>query len=496
MKTKQVCCLMLALLMIVSAFVGCADNATDEPHSTDTNAVSNEASEEETELETDPVQNALDALKDTVDWEGKNFGVLYADGVAGYDRELEAENIGDGDTDNAGILNDAVYERNTRFEEYCNLNFVPIPTTADGFSTKLIGEIQAATGDFVLMTHSASATASLAVSGYLYDLLDLNINYDQPWWDEGPQSFSLKGHIYMMNGPFNFVDDDVTFVMMFNKDLGQTYKIANPYDNVKDGTWTMDYFYSLMSGLAMDDGNHSWGAEDTYGFASPESFSSSLFYGAGLRYISNSTEQDMPELMLTGSQMDKALTVHNIAQRIVSSNDSFIANNDETLQQAKAIFESGRSLFYSEAASYVAQLNASMTSDFGVLPIPKYHAEQENYYTWAYPNASVVSLPTSVGNQDTERLSKTLDVYALLSEQLIKPTYYDVLLTTRNVRDPESSEIIDMIFSHRVYDMAMYFTDLNIGGFGTETFASDYAAATRTFDRKVERLLEKIEARD
>ena len=93
-----------------------------------------------------------------------------------------------------------------------------------------------------------------------------------------------------------------------------------------------------------------------------------------------------------------------------------------------------------------------------------------------------------------------LETYAVLSQKLVKPAYYEVTLMTRNIQDLESAEMLDLIFSHRVYDMAAYFVDLGLSDIfytaatsSGDTFSSKYASASRAFDKKVSNLLKKLQ---
>ncbi len=483
---------------MIPALASCGDNEENKPAGgSDTLAASGSASNE-TEPETDPVEDALVTIREEVDWGGKPFGILYANDIGGYTEEVEAEEKAN-DTTSSAVINNAVWERNTLFEEYGKLEFVLIPTSNSAVTTNLNAEVQSGSGDFHLVTQTTSATASVATSGILYDYLSLDIDYEKPWWDVGTLDFALAGKVFFMNGPFNIVDDDVTFIMMFNKQLREDYKVANPYDTVKANGWTLDYFNSIIAPLATENGDGKWDHLDTYGFATPDSVGNTFFYGAGLQYVRNNREMDAPELMLTGSDMERALNVLDVARSILQDGSAFVAGADAAqLSNAMNIFVEGRSLFYCEAASYLRGLNSGMETEYGVLPIPKYSTDQTHYTTWSHSIGSTLSIPTSIGKQNLEQFANVLELYAVLSEKYVRPAYYDTMLTVRNVRDAESAEMVDLIFQHRIYDMAMYFDTLGLSNaFQSSaayenTFSSTYTAQAKNFNRKVERLLQKL----
>ena len=491
-KTIRALCLVLALLMMVSVFAACG-NSVDDTTDTGNQTTAN------TESVTDPVEDALAELRSEVDWGGNDFGIIYVNDIGGYTEEVEAKPES-GDTTGSGVINDAVFERNTLFEEYCNLNFVLIPTPNPSIGGAIMAEVQTGTGDFHLATTTTDVAASNATSGYLYNYLDLDIDFEQIWWDAGTLEFALDGRVFFMDGPFNIVDDDVTFVFMFNKELRAEYQIANPYDTVKSGDWTLEYFNSVVKELATENGDGKWDENDTYGFSTPGSIGNTFFYGAGLKYVENSRDMDAPELVLD-KKMEQALNVLDIARSILQENNStyVAAHGSEGL--SKEIFVQGRSLFYCEAASYLRGLNASMEREYGVVPVPKYNKAQENYTTWRHGIGSTLSIPTSVGSGDMEQFAMVLETYTLLSQKYVRPAYYDTMLTTRNVQDVESSEMLDLIFLNRTYDMAMYFTQLGFNGLFEQaalnsgnTFASSYQANSKKFDRQIANILRKLQS--
>ena len=491
-KTIRFLCLILALLMVSSVFVACGDNGEAGNEDGKNTTAAN------TEVATDPVEEALAELRSEVDWGGNDFGIIYVNDIGGYTEEVEAEPKSN-DTTGSGVINDAVFERNTLFEEYCNLNFVLIPTPNPSIGSRIQGEVQTATGDFHLITTTTDVAASNATSGYLYNYLDLDIDLEQEWWDAGTLDFALDGRVFFMDGPFNIVDDDVTFVFMFNKELRAEYKIENPYDTVKAGDWTLEDFNSVVKELATENGDGKWDENDTYGFSTPGSIGNTFFYGAGLQYVMNSRDMDTPELVLD-QKMEQALNVLELARTIVLENNSTYVAPHGSEGVSKEVFIQGRSLFYCEAASYLRGLNANMEREYGVVPVPKYDKAQANYTTWRHSIGSTLSIPTSVAKNDMEQYAMVLETYTLLSQKYVRPAYYEVMLTTRNVQDVESSEMLDLIFLHRTYDMAMYFTNLGFASLfesavlsSGSNFASSYASNSKRFDKQVANILRMLQ---
>ncbi len=145
-----------------------------------------------------------------------------------------------------------------------------------------------------------------------------------------------------------------------------------------------------------------------------------------------------------------------------------------------------------------------MKSEFGILPIPKYDALQDHYSTWASAIGSTLSIPTSVAKAgaDLEAFARVLELYSILSRQYIHVAYYDTMLTTQNVYDGESAEMVDYIFRHRTYDMAICFADPGFSDIfaksvtGANTFSSVYNAKATRFEREIGKIMSKFELAD
>lgn len=495
-KTKQWLSLTLAALLLAGSLTACSTGGEDK---TATGGESAAVTEAETQ---DPASMALDALG-TVEWGGEDFVILYTNSIAGYSQEIFSEGYTTGtDTSSSAVINDAVFERNTMFAERCHLNLGFIGRDAGAVMNLVRTEASNATGDFHLVTETTSGTASMATSCLLYNYLLLDgVDYEAPWWDAGTLEFALGGRVFFMNGAHNIVDDDVTFVMLFNKKMASNYRVENPYQTVRDGDWTLDYFNTVINGISNDNGDGKWDENDTYGFTGPNTVGDTFFYGSGLQYVVNNREMVTPELALNEGQLQKAVAVLELAREItLANNASYIAPGGKESLPMEA-FKSDRALFYCEAASYLANVNKVMDGDFGVVPIPKYDKNQEKYLTWTHSIGSTLSMPASIRN--TEKLGGVLETFVILSYMKVKPAYYDTMLTKRNIRDADSAEMLDIIFRNRVYDMAMYFTDLGFASLFAQAaisaggnFVSQYQSASRGFDRRLKNIMKALDKMD
>ena len=81
----------------------------------------------------------------------------------------------------------------------------------------------------------------------------------------------------------------------------------------------------------------------------------------------------------------------------------------------------------------------------------------------------------------------------------LQPAYYEVMLTTKLTRDNESAEMLDIIFSSRIYDNGEIYDFGGIGGdliYMTMTFdrniASTYAKKEKMIAKQIEKTVKAV----
>ena len=499
MKTRAIklFALLLASLMLLGTFVACTpkeeEKETQKPGSTETTV---EAEDENAKY----LKESLDALG-TIDYKGKELGI-----ICGGEGKNEVEGLNemvDSEGGTAQVINDAVYARNQALEKLCNLKVNPIKV--EDLDEKVRVEAMSPSRDFQFIDSTLDrAATNYATNAFLADWVSLGIDLDQPWWDAGTADFLLEGSVYFMCGSVNYVDDLLTYVIIFNKDMHKQYEstISNPYQSVRNNEWTLDYFYEIIQGVSRDSSAPQGFDElDTYGFVTNWEYGNTIFLGSGLRYIINDETVDRPTLYLSdASRTEKALNVLDMACKIVHENNATYMSPAGQEILGVTAFQESRALFFGEAVTYIQKFNREMKGDYGILPVPKYDQAQENYITWTHSLGTTFSIINTIPTDDRETIGKIMSAYAILSHQYLKPAFYDTVLTSRSLRDPDSVEMMDMIFSNRVYDMAFYFRTnftfepifKNCVVDNLTTFSSQYKSASKGFDRKLDNMFKKL----
>ncbi len=473
---KKFLCLSMIALMLLAVFAGCVDAEQGEDETL-----------QQLESETDEAATALQAI--SVDWNLDDFTVLAREDFH-YD-EWYTEN-------RTEVLEDAVYQRNLAFEEFCNLTLNIIPTTTAEMSGEIKKDVQAGTGEYDLLQNHMVHTSALASDGNLISFTQLDgMDLSAPWWDQGTASFMISDKVYFMNGSINYSDEGTTYVMLFNKNMAKDEDI-DPYEMVYNNEWTLDNFHSLIKDVSSDtSGDGKFGVEDTYGFVSTWETGSTFFFGAGMRYVVCEEGED-PYLALDASGMDKATTLLDKILGIYYTNNATFMSPPGKEDQGKSIFVGGRGLFYSEVVMYIVSLGKEMETDFGVLPVPKYNAQQENYITWT--NAICTTSAISKAVKDIERMGPTLEALAIISYQRVTPAYYDTVLQRKSVRDEESQGMLDIIFKTRTYDLCMYYSEIGLEPLfktcvndNKNNFSSSYSKKEKSANKAISKLISKFE---
>ena len=474
MKLKLMC-VTLAALMLLACFVGCVD--AEDPEELESGS---------TEVEVDTYQAALDAID--VDLGDNDFAVVCRNDAGNAQNEMLREET------SSDPLEQAVYTRNLLLEEKCGINYIVSPVSTPDVITTIANDIKGGSGEYSLAMPNMQGAGTMATRGHLRDFHDLPyIDLGADWWDQGTAEMNIGGKLFWMNSDVNFLAHDVTFLILFSKVLADKEGLENLYETVENQEWTLDLFSTYVEKVTQDaNGDGKYDSNDVFGLIGTSSMGSTMFYASGLKYIQCS-EDDDPYICMTDSDLLKANDLlDKVLEIFYAGNTTYIVKaGDEAV--AKGMFDANQGLFYSEVASYIVNLK-DMSDDFGVLPVPKYDKSQENYQTWVHGISSTMVVP--VGPQNPEDVSKVIECMAILSGKHVTPTYYELVLKRKTVRDEESAGMLDIIFSNRTYDLVNYYSDLGLAGTfqaavtrGTNSFASNYSKSAAKAEKRLKRLI-------
>lgn len=487
---KKALCILFVLLFVAGALASCKEPAADTAEVTETETTEDtaEVTEPAEKTNADIAKEYLDKLPQ--ENYNRTFNVLCMAGVGNSEKEIWAEEA------SSEPIQDAVFNRNTAMYDTFGVTITMNAVAPGTVSTTAMNDNKSNAKSYDLIMANGPDTGALAQGGYLYNFLDLKdyMNLDKEWWDPGTlRDCAINGKVYFMNGDINILDNDVTWIMLFNKKMIADNDLVEPYDLVKDGTWTLDKFYEYVKKVSKDEnGDSKYDENDIYGFITTN--------GGGLTnfmYTSDIKTVDLIDgepTVVMGDYQEKILDLLTFCKKLIhDDNYTWVSQNNP--EQSKNMFMNNQGLFYSEVLSYIVNLS-DMDSPYGVLPTPKYDENQQYYRTHVDGVGSMISIPANVDKpQETAYI---VEAFALYSYQYLTPAYYEVTLKRKKARDSESFEMIDIILQSRVYDIGYIYSSVglsevfrNLVSAGSTEFASKYKSASKKAEKAIKSIVKQ-----
>jgi len=310
--------------------------------------------------------------------------------------------------------------------------------------------------------------ATLAYNGFIHDLNDVPyIDLSKAYWDQKANAdLSINGRMYYTTGEITTSDNVMTHAILFNKDLRAEYGLEDPYELVRNDKWTLEKFSQLVKQVGEDlNQDGIFDANDKYGLLTFNDPMVAILAASGEK-IASINEEGLIELTFYNERVvdlyDRftalnfdMVHVYNYQYDNVSGKATPLATWDTARD---SVFSEGRALFYTNLFEAVDRHRDSET-DFGILPYPKMDADQAEYgHAVSAYHSQFICVPEMAA--DHERSGIVLEELAYQGLKLLTPAYYDQTLVGKSVRDEESVDMLDIIFSTRVFDVGQYY---NVG---------------------------------
>ncbi|MDD4773925.1 MAG: hypothetical protein PHZ09_10060, partial [Eubacteriales bacterium] len=446
-QLKKIAFIALITLILTGVFAACAGENVGESLSQNT----------ESDTSAEPVETTEDDIPyESADFEGYTFKMLVRGKTYGFweSNEMFAEEI------NGEPLNDAIYKRISDIEEMYNAEVGLIKSVA-AVGSDAVKTIQAGEDAYDMLLGASADASTLATNSALLDLNEVEgLNLDKPWWDQAANDgMSVMNKLYFTTGEISSDRYRATEAILFNKVMLAEYNLDNPYEMVRDGTWTLPKMLEMSQGVSADlDGNGKIDENDKYGMITYTNVVTSGIFASGIHY-NTKNESDLPELTFYNER-----TVNVVEDYITFMTDTELCFDwanyyhlaaDPNTNVGLIIFQENRGLFNYNGIHAVPNLR-NMFSDFGIVPIPKYDEAQDGYYSCANNVACpFVMIPKTV--TETGRAGILTEAMARKGRELTKVAFYDITLKDKASRDEESKEMLDIVFDNMVYDMVFFF---------------------------------------
>ncbi|MBQ7300967.1 MAG: hypothetical protein IJW77_14125, partial [Clostridia bacterium] len=173
------------------------------------------------------------------------------------------------DAENGAKMNDAVYARNREIEEKLGVKLVCNGFDSDSdLQSAVSNDTLSGEGFYDVINAKTHIQAVFFNNGYLMDLSGVpNLQLDREWWNrDANEAFTIGGLQFLLLSPLCHCADSVAWFVMFNKSLFNDYDLPDPYQMVRDGTWTLDAMYEMMKVVPLDsNGNGQTDGDDMFG---------------------------------------------------------------------------------------------------------------------------------------------------------------------------------------------------------------------------------------
>lgn len=444
MRKKMICAVSLLLLVsMLLASVACSD--TSEENIGETQATTAGADTSATPVNETTSIDAKNILGP------RNFG---GETLTFYSRKYNGAWSSDliADREDGTVVNDAVYKRNATLSALYSVNFEQIESGKRDCLDDFIKVISSGDTEIHAAYLGLSDAATAAQRGYLLDMTQLdNINLEGEWWTQSLNKAWSIGHSqYFATGAITTVDDQAIRTMFFNKDIIEEHGLKTIYELVYDNEWVYDKLFEYAEIAKKDDGDGQVSLNDTFGVCAQRSFGFMMTMSSGEMLVSKDAD-DYP-VIAANSSATRFIEVVSYLTEKISDNDSVYQGDDTVIRD---LFGNDQSLFYAEVLMHAQTMRVNYEVNFGIIPMPKYNSEQENYYQYSTGrNTTVIAFPNTVTGSELDMATFLVEAMAIESVNTVKPAYYDICLKGRYAGDANDVNMLDIVTTSVATDYA------------------------------------------
>ena len=477
---KKVICILSIIAMLLGT-AACAAPGGDVPDTT-MFTYSDET------IEHPPVETKAFDTIEPADYGGYTFRILYPQADNCYTDFYTVEQNGE-------LLNDYIYNRNFKVKETLGINLEVAWMSYSDVNNKIRTLVTSGSYDYDMYGGHRSSLV-LGYGGQLFDFYQMEeIDLDKEWWDQGwIDAISINNSIYALVGDISISCLLFISSLTFNKNLFDTLGIEYPYELVRRNKWTYDALIELLANYGEDTNNDGkmewendnfsitgWGTESGY----------SLFYASGFSFVSKTPDDSMS----LDFNNERLVQIVDKVFKAWGSTTAYFNNSGTASQHSYpfTIFKEDRALFCDIVLSKIGTFLIDMSSDYGILPEPMFDENQERYYSYTGYTIPITMVPANC--PDPERTGKIIEAFCTASYDDVTLDMYEIVTKVRNVRDSESSEMIQLIIRTKHFDPAHWYDIAGYGSFTRTIIANgtnNAATLSKTYNNAAKKALETI----
>ena len=490
MKAIRLVALLLAAMIVFSAFVACGDTTERETAAKKNNESTTEAttSEQETEVLLDTPRNNYD--------ETFYLQIMNDSNNIDYHWVEESEN---------DVLSEAIFTRQENVREYLGVEVLGTKHTGDhtNYTEAFKTAVKNKDGSVdTLITHVYAGVPALVSENYLADLQSVpGINLDADYWNqEFMEDLSVIDKIFLGYNDFNILS---THVVTFNKDMMDKYADAlekSVYDMVRDYEWTIDKMIEIANLVYIDTTADGKTPDDTYGISGRQwNEFPGFLHASNISIIEMDETGEYKVALMNNANASKTTELVDKLLNLSKSNGAWF--DYMTTSQDTVPITTGRTLMHLGATGrLVGYLDYDI--NFGVLPYPMWDTEQKEVGYRHLQWGGYITVPAFVNN--IQMVGETLEVLAFFSAD-VKVAYYEKMLGKQVADVPDDSQMLAIIWDTVCTDFAQTFNE-SLGGtqllymMATVTeantssnLASTVAGLERSANSSITKFMKKVE---
>jgi hypothetical protein len=431
---KKYIAIFLFFTLTCSLFISCSQNSvkTDDINS-------QEASQTTESVTTDPYAIS-DNLPTDLDFDGATIRVLGRQ----VDDVFYTTNWEFTDEQNGDVFNDALFMRELAVEDRLNIN-IEKTLSLTSYQTE-DKSVRAGDDEFDIVFANAYDVAPLALEDVILDLSNFpNIDYSMPWWPETiMKDVTINGKTYFVTGDISPSVLGFMNCIFYNKKIAADYNITGLYDLVFSGQWTFDKYAAMAKQVYKDlNGNGEVDKEDLFGVTTSDYYD--VYFSAFEIPITN-TEADGSLTLALGDKFYSAYSKLREFSMDISALPQAISNENEKVNYTNDVnfFANGQLLFFGGLVRF-SDYYRNMKDDFGILTVPKWDENQQDYHTTSHANYSLVNVPTTLPADRYDMVGAVIEALAAEGYRSTTPAYFESTLKNKYSRDEETLKVLDIL---------------------------------------------------
>lgn len=410
---KRVICLLLVAILMIAALASCSGggDVTDGSGSGEGGNNPQQTQKQTNEYNEETFTSVVPV--DDLDFEGDTLKILHRDSLP-VQREWYKD-VAEDDLDEViAMRNEAVAETLNVKVAYEAMGSSLYEDCLNQFTTAIKEDVDNDFHNYDIVANYAYAGANVAVRDYIANLADKSVfpyfEFSLPCWNQAIVNTTLiNDQLYYITGDINLSTFDKTMVIFLNKKMYNDKKDANDPEDLQDlalegydsvnkvgqaGGFTYDDLYRWST--VWEDNNGESGSQHDDFHAISAGYGSipldAFPYAWDLEYIETNADGSHAYAVSGNAKVEAAITkAQNLLNGSISEG---VSNHDDTgncslggYSEPISHFAADKSIF----ALHILYNNETdnttlreMSSEFGLLPMPKYDADQENYGTTAH----------------------------------------------------------------------------------------------------------------